>query len=60
MCFGHEAIATAAQSILAGDAEIVVAGGMENMSNVPFAVPNARWGYRMSMPYGQITGPDGL
>jgi acetyl-CoA C-acetyltransferase len=32
-----------------------VAGGMENMSNVPFALPDARWGYRMSSPYGKIT-----
>jgi len=52
---GMRAIATAAQSIMAGDAEIVVAGGMENMSNAPFGLPNARFGYRMSMPYGQIT-----
>ena len=33
--------------IKAGDADIVVAGGMENMSLAPYAVPNARWGYRM-------------
>jgi len=41
--------------IKAGDAEIIVAGGMENMSNVPYALPNARWGYRMNMPFGQAT-----
>ena len=52
---GMKAIALAAQAIAAGDAEIVVAGGMENMSNVPFALPDARWGYRMSMPFGKIT-----
>lgn len=52
---GMKAIALAAQSIKAGDAEAVVAGGMENMSNVPFALPDARWGYRMSSPYGKIT-----
>jgi acetyl-CoA C-acetyltransferase len=52
---GMKAIALAAQSIRAGDAEAVVAGGMENMSNVPFALPDARWGYRMNMPYGKIT-----
>jgi len=52
---GMKAIALAAQSIKAGDAEIVVAGGMENMSNVPYALADARWGYRMSMPYGKIT-----
>jgi acetyl-CoA C-acetyltransferase len=52
---GMKAIALAAQAIKAGDAEAVVAGGMENMSNVPFALPDARWGYRMSSPYGKIT-----
>ncbi|HOJ51833.1 MAG TPA: acetyl-CoA C-acetyltransferase [Syntrophales bacterium] len=52
---GMKAIALAAQAINAGDAEIIVAGGMENMSNVPFGLPEARWGYRMTMPYGQIT-----
>jgi acetyl-CoA C-acetyltransferase len=52
---GMKAISLAAQSIIAGDAEAVVAGGMENMSNVPFALPDARWGYRMSSPYGKIT-----
>lgn len=51
---GMKAIALAAQIIKAGDADIVVAGGMENMSNVPYALPDARWGYRMNMPYGQI------
>jgi len=52
---GMKAIALAAQAIRAGDAETVVAGGMENMSNAPFALPDARWGYRMSMPFGKIT-----
>jgi acetyl-CoA C-acetyltransferase len=52
---GMKAIALAAQVIKAGDADIIVAGGMENMSNVPYALPNARWGYRMNMPYGQAT-----
>ncbi|MBW2648661.1 MAG: acetyl-CoA C-acyltransferase, partial [Deltaproteobacteria bacterium] len=40
--------------IKSGEADIIVAGGMENMSNVPYALPNARWGYRMNMPFGQI------
>jgi acetyl-CoA C-acetyltransferase len=40
---GMKAIALAAQAIAAGDAEIVVAGGMENMSNVPFGLNDARW-----------------
>ena len=52
---GLKAIALAAQAIGSGNADIIVAGGMENMSNAPFAVPEARWGYRMSMPYSQIT-----
>jgi len=52
---GMKAIALAAQAIQAGNAEIIVAGGMENMSNAPFILPSARWGYRMSMPHSQIT-----
>ena len=32
-----------------GDAEVVIAGGMENMSHVPYALPKARWGYRMDI-----------
>lgn len=52
---GMKAIALAAQAIKAGDADIIVAGGMENMSNVPYALADARWGYRMSMPFGKIT-----
>lgn len=52
---GMKAIALASLIIQAGDADIMVAGGMENMSNVPYALPNARWGYRMNMPTGQVT-----
>jgi len=52
---GMKAIACAAQIIKAEDADIVIAGGMENMSNVPFGLNGGRWGYRMNMPYGQIT-----
>jgi acetyl-CoA C-acetyltransferase len=44
---GMKAVALAAQSIKAGDAEVVVAGGMENMSAVPYYLPKARWGARM-------------
>jgi len=44
---GLKAIALGAQSILAGEAEVVVAGGMENMSQVPYAFPLGRWGARM-------------
>ena len=53
---GMKAIALAAQSILLGDAEIVVAGGMESMSNVPFYSPNMRWGNK----YGNVQLIDGL
>ena len=44
---GMKSVALAAQAIRAGDAEIIVAGGMENMSAVPYYVPSARWGARM-------------
>ena len=53
---GMKAIAQAAQSILLGDADIVVAGGMENMSSVPFYVENMRWGNK----YGNVSMIDGL
>ena len=44
---GMKAVALAAQAIKAGDAEVIVAGGMENMSAVPYYLPAARWGARM-------------
>jgi acetyl-CoA C-acetyltransferase len=44
---GMKAVALAAQSIKVGDAEVVVAGGMENMSAVPYYAPKMRWGARM-------------
>ena len=44
---GLKAVALAAQSIATGDAEIVVAGGMENMSAAPYLLTKARTGYRM-------------
>lgn len=53
---GMKAIAQGAQAILLGDAEIVVAGGMENMSSVPFYVENLRWGNK----YGATSMQDGL
>ncbi|MCG2616553.1 acetyl-CoA C-acyltransferase [Terrimonas sp. NA20] len=53
---GMKSIALAAQSILLGDAEIVVAGGMESMSNVPFYAPAMRWGNK----YGDVSMLDGL
>ena len=45
---GLECVNTAAMMIQNGDADIVVAGGMESMSNAPFALKNARFGYRMN------------
>ncbi len=44
---GMKAVALAAQAIKAGDAEVFVAGGTENMSAVPYYFPKARWGARM-------------
>ena len=44
---GLKAVMMAAQAIRAGDAEIIVAGGMESMSNVPYLLPQARTGYRL-------------
>ncbi len=45
---GLNCVNMAAQMIQAGDADIVVAGGMENMSMAPYAMPQARFGYRMN------------
>jgi acetyl-CoA C-acetyltransferase len=44
---GLRAVTLGDQIIRAGDADVIVAGGMESMSNVPYAMPNARWGTRM-------------
>ena len=44
---GLRAVALASQAVQLGDAEFVVAGGMESMSNIPYAMPGARDGYRM-------------
>ena len=53
---GMKSIALAAQSIALGDADIVVAGGMESMSNVPYYDSKLRWGNK----YGDIQMVDGL
>jgi len=53
---GMKAIMQGAQSILLGDADVVVAGGMENMSQVPFYSENLRWGNK----YGNVSMIDGL
>ncbi len=45
---GLRAVNLAAAELLTGEAEIVVAGGMENMSAAPYLLPNARFGYRMN------------
>ncbi|OGP69123.1 MAG: acetyl-CoA acetyltransferase [Deltaproteobacteria bacterium RBG_13_47_9] len=44
---GLKAVMLAAQAIMAGDAEVIVAGGMENMSRTPYYLENARTGYRL-------------
>ncbi len=46
---GLKAIALGAQSIMVGNADIVLAGGQESMSNAPMALPKARWGHRMEL-----------
>lgn len=53
---GMKAITFGAQSIMLGLNDIVVAGGMENMSQIPYYLPNARWGYK----YGHAELVDGL
>jgi len=46
---GLKAIALGAQAIMTGQADVVVAGGQENMSRAPMALPKARWGHRMEL-----------
>ena len=53
---GMKAVMQGAQAIMLGDADVVVAGGMESMSNVPFYSENMRWGNK----YGNVTMTDGL
>ncbi len=53
---GMKSVALAAQNILLGDAQVIIAGGMESMSNVPFYNTNQRWGNK----YGDVTLLDGL
>jgi len=53
---GMKAIALAAQNIMLGDVDVVIAGGMESMSNVPFYSENLRWGNK----YGNVSLIDGL
>jgi hypothetical protein len=51
---GLQAIVSAAQEIALGDADVVLAGGVENMDMAPFLMPKARYGYRMGMPDAKI------
>jgi len=44
---GLQAVVSAARTILTGEARVVLAGGTESMSNTPYFLPRARWGYRM-------------
>ena len=53
---GLKSIMQGAQAIMLGDADVVVAGGMESMSNVPFYNASQRWGNK----YGNVTMVDGL
>lgn len=53
---GMKSVAQAAQSIMLGDADVVIAGGMESMSNVPFYSDSLRWGNK----YGNVNFIDGL
>ncbi|MCZ6685820.1 MAG: acetyl-CoA C-acetyltransferase [Candidatus Dadabacteria bacterium] len=55
---GVQSIALAAQAIKAGDAETIIAGGVENMNQAPFYLNKARYGYKMGMPKEEIV--DGM
>ena len=58
---GLKAVALAANQIIAGESDVVVCGGTENMSAAPYAVPSARWGARMNNTQMiDITVNDGL
>lgn len=58
---GLKSVALAANQIIAGESDIVVCGGTENMSAAPYAVPTARWGARMNnVQMIDVTVNDGL
>ena len=46
---GLKAVVQGVQAIQLGDANVIIAGGMESMSNAPYILPKARWGYRMDV-----------
>jgi len=53
---GLKAIAMGASAIMTGQADVILAGGQENMSLTPMALPKARWGYRMELTgVGEVT-----
>jgi acetyl-CoA C-acetyltransferase len=51
---GLQAVISAAQEIALGDADVVLAGGIENMDQAPFLMPKGRYGYRMGLPDAKI------
>lgn len=51
---GLHSVNLAAKLIASGDADVIVAGGMENMSMAPYLLPNARFGYRMNVKPGGL------
>ncbi len=53
---GTKSVMIGAQTIMLGDADVIVAGGMESMSNVPFYNPNMRWGHK----FGDVKMIDGI
>jgi len=53
---GMKSIMFAAQAVMLGQADLLIAGGMESMSNIPYYLPKARWGYK----YGNAELVDGL
>lgn len=55
---GLQSVALAAQAVKAGDSQCLIAGGTENMSQAPFYLGKARWGYKMAMPKDEVT--DGM
>jgi acetyl-CoA C-acetyltransferase len=51
---GLQAVVSAAHEVALGEGEVYLAGGIENMDLAPFLLPNARYGYRMGMPGGEM------
>ena len=51
---GLQAIVSAAQEIALGESDVILAGGIENMDQAPFIIPEGRYGYRMGLPDAKI------